>query len=144
VWVSDLEFVTEQNGWGPLERDRSNGEQGATDGRPITIGGQVYEKGLGVHAESIVDVYLGGNCMTFTADVGVDDEVGNAGSVVFEVYTDGVRQFASPTLRGPDAPLPVSLDVTGAQMLRLRVHDAGNGNGNDHADWAAAALQCGE
>lgn len=144
VWVSDLEFLTEQNGWGPLERDRSNGEQGATDGNPITIGGQVYEKGLGVHAESIVDVYLGGNCLNFTADVGVDDEVGNNGSVVFEVYTDGERQFTSPTLRGPDAPLPVSVDVTGAHILRLRVHDSGNGNGFDHADWAAAALQCGE
>lgn len=113
------------------------------DGRPITIGGQVYEKGLGVHAESIVEVYLGGNCDRFTADVGVDDEVGNNGSVVFEVYADGERRFASPTLRGPDAPMPVSVDVAGARMLRLRVHDAGNGNGFDHADWAAAALQCG-
>ena len=67
VWVSDLEFLTEQNGWGPLERDRSNGEQGATDGNPITIGGPVHEKGLGLPAESVLDVYLGGNCLNFNA-----------------------------------------------------------------------------
>jgi hypothetical protein len=62
--------------------------------------------------------------------------------VGFELYTDGERQWASPTLFGPDPPLPVSVDVTGAQVLRLRVHDAGDGNGYDHADWAAAALSC--
>ncbi|MBO0870379.1 MAG: beta galactosidase jelly roll domain-containing protein, partial [Micromonosporaceae bacterium] len=34
--VSDLPFLSATNGWGPVERDTSNGEQAAGDGRPIT------------------------------------------------------------------------------------------------------------
>ncbi|MFD0524474.1 beta-galactosidase [Paractinoplanes durhamensis] len=42
VAVSDLPFLSSTNGWGPVERDTSNGEQPSGDGRPITIAGQVY------------------------------------------------------------------------------------------------------
>jgi NPCBM/NEW2 domain len=73
--VSDLSFVSSSNGWGPVERDTSNGEQAAGDGHPITIRGTVYAKGLGVHADSDVAFFLGGNCSRFTATVGIDDEV---------------------------------------------------------------------
>jgi beta-galactosidase len=140
--VSALRFLAEENGWGPVERDRSNGEQPAGDGRTITIGGQQYATGLGVHALSVVDVYLGGACERFTAAVGVDDEIGNRGSVVFETLTDGQVRSTSPLLRGADGAFAVDVDVTGAQVLRLRVHDGGDGNGGDHADWADARLSC--
>lgn len=50
VYLSDLNWVgTPINGWGPVEKDRSNGERGATDGNVITIEGQTYAKGLGAH-----------------------------------------------------------------------------------------------
>jgi hypothetical protein len=81
-WVSDLPF-TATNGWGPVERDMSNGEALAGDGHPITIGGTQYAKGLGVHPAGDVTLNLAGNCARFTAAVGVDDEVGAAGSVRF-------------------------------------------------------------
>ncbi|MEK9809945.1 MAG: NPCBM/NEW2 domain-containing protein, partial [Candidatus Nanopelagicales bacterium] len=35
------------NGWGPAERNRSNGEQGAADGGPIRIRGQQFATGIG-------------------------------------------------------------------------------------------------
>ena len=34
-------------------------------------------------------------------------------------------------------------DVVGAQVLDLNVGDAGDGNGNDHGDWAAPTVTCG-
>jgi beta-galactosidase len=34
------------------------------------------------------------------------------------------------------------VDVTGGALLELRVTDGGDGNGGDHADWAAARLAC--
>ncbi|MGH2445283.1 MAG: PQQ-dependent sugar dehydrogenase, partial [Candidatus Limnocylindria bacterium] len=37
VYLSDLPFVSSTNGWGPVERDRSNGETGATDGGTLTL-----------------------------------------------------------------------------------------------------------
>ncbi|MDP1803586.1 MAG: PQQ-dependent sugar dehydrogenase, partial [Acidimicrobiales bacterium] len=53
TFLSDLTPTgTPTNAWGPYERDRSNGEQGATDGAPLRIGGTTYPKGLGVHAAS--------------------------------------------------------------------------------------------
>ncbi len=141
-WLSDRAFASVANGWGPVEKDRSNGEQAAGDGDTLTIAGVEYEKGLGVHALSTVDVPIDGNCNRFRADTGVDDETGSGGSVIFEVWLDGVRAAVSPTMRGTGLAHRFDLDVTGARTLRLQVTDAGDGNGNDHADWAAARLSC--
>jgi beta-galactosidase len=141
VKVSDLPFSA-NNGWGEVERDRSNGEAGSTDGGPITINGVRYAKGLGVHSYSSVRVFLGGNCTRFTAVVGVDDETGDNGSARFVVQTDGTAQVTTPVLRGTDDGLPVEADVTGAQWLDLIADDGGDGNTYDHVDWADATLVC--
>ncbi|MDI6100323.1 glycoside hydrolase family 2 TIM barrel-domain containing protein [Actinoplanes sp. NEAU-A12] len=142
-WVSDLPFVQATNGWGPVERDRSNAEQAAGDGRPLTLGGVAYDKGIGVHAVSAVTVDLTGRgCTTFRADTGVDDEMGNSGSVVFEVWVDGVLKASSGRLTGSADARPIEADVTGGSRLELRVTDAGDGVGADHGDWAAARLLC--
>ncbi|WP_233625455.1 glycoside hydrolase family 2 TIM barrel-domain containing protein [Actinoplanes sp. ATCC 53533] len=141
-WLSDRPFTAPVNGWGPAEKDRSNGEQGAADGRPLTIGDVVYPKGIGVHAVSTVQVELGGECTRLRADVGVDDETGSAGSVTFEVWGDGSRLAQTGVLTGAAPAQRLDVDVTGVRRLELRVTDAGNGNGNDHADWAAARLAC--
>ncbi len=133
-YVSDLPFVAEVNGWGPVERDMSNGEDGAGDGRPITVGGVEYAKGLGVHADSSVTIALD-QCQMFTAVVGVDDEVGNGGSVAFLIEGDGEPLAAVPLQTGSDPGEPVSVDVAGVSQLRLVVDDLGN-KGHDHADWA--------
>ncbi|GID51369.1 beta-galactosidase [Actinoplanes capillaceus] len=144
LWVSDLPFLEQVNGWGPVERDRSNAEQPAGDGRPLTIGGVVYDKGLGGHAVSRVAVDLTGRgCTAFRADVGVDDEMGSSGSVAFEVWVDGVLTSSSGRLTGTASAQPLTADVTGGSRLELRITDGGDGVGADHGDWAAARLICG-
>ncbi|MGP3983187.1 beta-galactosidase [Streptomyces sp. KR80] len=140
-YVSDLPLVRAVNGWGPVEKDASNGENATGDGRPITIGGTTYTKGLGVHADSRVRVYLGGACTRFTAVVGVDDEVGTGGSVTFKVTADRRDLHTSPVRYGPDDGMPVDVDVTGTRWLDLTV-DGGGDISTDHADWAAAKLTC--
>jgi beta-galactosidase GanA len=141
--VSDLSFVSATNGWGPVERDTSNAEQAAGDGHPITIAGTAYPKGLGTNAISDVRVYLGGRCGQFTASVGVDDEQRGAGTVTFSVVADGRTVATTPTLRGNQPAVTLAADVAGAQMLDLVVGDGGDGNGNDHGDWANPVLTCG-
>ncbi|GAB2630278.1 hypothetical protein GCM10009743_00880 [Kribbella swartbergensis] len=141
-WVSDLEFLDSTNGWGPVERDRSNGEDGAADGAPITLDGVQYAKGLGTHAPSSVSVRIGGNCKTFTAKVGVDDEVEDRGKVSFKVLVDGVAKYTSDLLTGTSPTANVSVDVTGGQTLTLQVTDGGDGITSDHADWAEAKVSC--
>ncbi|WP_443053414.1 beta-galactosidase [Streptomyces sp. NBC_00285] len=141
--VSDLPFLSSTNGWGPVERDSSVGEQAAGDGRAISIAGVGYAKGLGTNALSDVQLYLGGNCSRLTAQVGVDDETNGAGTVTFSVIADGKTLVTTAKLSGRQAAVPIDVDVSGAQVVDLKVGDAGDGNGNDHGDWGAPTLTCG-
>ncbi|MFI6094301.1 glycoside hydrolase family 97 catalytic domain-containing protein [Lentzea sp. NPDC051213] len=140
--VSELPFMSETNGWGPVERDRSNGESSGGDGRPLSIGGTTYAKGIGVHAPSAIDVYLGRGCERFTAKIGLDDETGQPGSVAFQVFGDDKPLYDSGVLRGKGAAVPIDVDVTNVRMLSLRVTDGGDGRNFDHADWAETVLAC--
>jgi beta-galactosidase len=88
-------------------------------------------------------VDIGGRCSLFLADVGLDEEVGAGGSVVFEVWGDGRRLATSGLVRGTQAAVPLSADVAGVERLSLVVTKGGDGNADDHADWGDARLACG-
>lgn len=141
-YLSDLPQLSASNGYGPVEKDTSNGESAAGDGKQLTIGGQVYAKGLGVHADSTVEYYAGGSCSTVTARVGVDDEKGDKGSVAFEIWADGTKAASTGVLTNTMAAQPVSADVSGARVVRLVVTDGGDGVDSDHADWADPRITC--
>jgi beta-glucanase (GH16 family) len=141
-YLSDLcELGDADNAWGPVEKDLSNGEEAEGDGGPLTIAAEVYSKGLGAHAPSDIGYALNGNCSTFYAMVGVDDEMRDAGSVVFEVWGDGAQLYQSSVITGAGGATSVEVDVSGVAQLRLVVSDDG-GNGSDHADWAEARVDC--
>ncbi|WP_420595251.1 NPCBM/NEW2 domain-containing protein [Deinococcus sp.] len=134
------------NGWGPFETNRSNGGQAAGDGLPLTLNGVVYAKGFGVHAESKLRYSLlntkSATCNTFSASVGVDDEVGSQGSAVFQVFVDGVKKYDSGIMTGSSATKNLSVSIAGARTLALKVTDAGDGKAYDHADWVSPMIQC--
>ncbi|MEF2278508.1 NPCBM/NEW2 domain-containing protein [Deinococcus sp. YIM 134068] len=147
--INTLQYETPtlaRNSWGPFERNRSNGEQQPGDGRPLTLNGQTYAQGLGVHAGSELRFDLkgtnGARCNNFTADIGVDDEVGGRGSVIFQVWADGTQLYDSGVTTGAGATKRVNVGVVGRQELRLVVTDGGNGISYDHADWADPKLEC--
>ena len=140
--VSDLDFISATNGWGPVERDESVGGNNAGDGAPLTIDGTVYPKGLGTNSVSDITIYLGGNCSAFTSTVGNDDEAGTAGSETFSVIGDGKTLATTDTIRGGDPAQTLAADLTGVQTLDLVVGDAGDGNAYDHGDWAMPKLTC--
>lgn len=134
-------FVNVTNAWGPVERDRSNGEREAGDGRALTLNGQTFARGFGTHAGSSMTFDLGGRCQSFTASVGVDDEVGDRGSVIFQVYADGAKLYDSGRMTGKSATKTLRVSVAGKRELRLVVTDAGDGNQFDHADWVQPTLR---
>ncbi|MEU7176783.1 MULTISPECIES: NPCBM/NEW2 domain-containing protein [Streptomyces] len=142
AYAAELPWLTSANGWGPVEKNTSVGERAAGDGGPISIGGTRFERGLGVHAPSEVSFYTGGRCSAFTAQVGIDDEVGDKGSVAFEVWADGERVAASATRTGADPATTLTAGLTGAETVRLVVTDGGDGVDYDHADWADARFSC--
>ncbi|MFI9803863.1 NPCBM/NEW2 domain-containing protein [Streptomyces sp. NPDC052301] len=141
-YLSDLPWLSAVSGWGPVERDSSNGESAAGDGHPITVGGTQYAKGLGVHALSDISFYSGKACEKVTADVGLDDEKGTHGTVAFEIWADGTKAASTGVLTNAIPAQPLTADVTGAQVVRLVVTDGADGIDSDHADWADARLTC--
>ncbi|MEK9147166.1 MAG: NPCBM/NEW2 domain-containing protein [Patescibacteria group bacterium] len=144
-YLSDLAWFQIKNGWGPVEKDTSNGETLLGDGRVLTINGKTYKKGLGAHAPSEVLLYLGGKCQTFTADVGVDDySIGTQASVIFGILGDDRPLWnSSAIMHAGDEAQKVNLDVSGKNEIKLVVTDAGDGGTSDHADWADAQVFCG-
>ncbi|QUI30448.1 NPCBM/NEW2 domain-containing protein [Streptomyces alfalfae] len=140
--LGDLPWVSATNGWGPVERNTSNGENAAGDGNPLTIGGKTYAKGLGVHAPSSVEYYAGAACEKVTASVGVDDEKLTRGTVAFEIWADTKKVASTGVLTNAMPAQELSADVTGARVVRLTVTDGGDGIDSDHADWAEAVLSC--
>ena len=141
AYLSDLEWVSATNGWGPVERDMSNGERDSNDGQTITIDGTTYEKGLGCHARSEIVYHLDGNASRFVSDIGVDDEVdGSIGSVIFQVWDDDVKVYESDVMTDEMGPESIDVDVSDTDFLRLVVTADGNGKDYDHADWAGAQV----
>jgi hypothetical protein len=134
VWADQLEPVSATQEWGHLRKRKSAEEN------PIRIAGKTYEHGLGTHANSEIIYPLKGAYKTFEAEVGVDDEKGGAGTVVFQVFVDDEKVFDSGTMRGKMPAKKVSVSLEGADELRLVVTDAGDGINCDHADWADARL----
>jgi alpha-galactosidase len=133
-YLSDLPPVYAYSSWGTLTANRS------IAGNPITLNGTTYAKGLGANSYAGFEYRLGGVAARFQADVGVDDDVGNNGSVIFQVYADGVEIYRSLRMTGGAAHQSVDLEVTGVNRLTLGANDADDGNAYDHADWAGARV----
>ncbi|WP_439659964.1 NPCBM/NEW2 domain-containing protein [Lentzea sp. HUAS TT2] len=144
VWASDVAFTTERSGYGPVERDRSNGGYVGGDGKTLTINGKTYTKGLGAHAQAELILYVGGRCTSFSSEVGIDDErdVNQVGSAVFEVWADGTKVADSGLRTWRDDAVPVAGSLRGAKFLRLVVGDGGDGVRFDRGDFAGARLSC--
>ncbi len=133
VRLSDLDLRVKQD-FGEFHRDLS------VDGNPITIAGQKFDHGFGTHANSTVRLGLGGKAGSFTAKVGVDDELTDVGTVTFTLTGDGKKLWESSAMNFGDAPESVTVDLHGIQTLVLSARDGGDGNNHNHADWADAKI----
>ena len=145
TYLSNLRPFYESNGYGPIEMDKSNGENAAGDGTTIKLKGVSYAKGIGTHANSEIRYYLNNNFGRFITDIGIDDEVSNATegtTVIFKVYKDNALSYSSAVLNKNSATVKLNIDVTNVNELKLEVNDAGDNFFGDHADWAGARLHC--
>jgi fibronectin type 3 domain-containing protein len=141
-YASDLQPIWSYSGFSTVKKDKS------IDGNTITLNGVTYAKGIGTHAIGGQEYNLGGSASRFQCDVGVDDEVGSSGSVIFQVIADGMKIYDSGIMTGSTATKTIDLDVTGVRRLTLGVTDTGNdvvpGSSTRinfcHADWAGAKI----
>jgi alpha-galactosidase len=136
LWISDLELNGIEQGWGSPRRDLS------LEGKPLTVNGVVYPRGLSTHAVSNFSIDLRGGAQRFLAEVGVDDEVGKEApsSITFVVYGDNKELWRSGVMRVFMPAQRADIDLRGVRRLDLAVEDGGDGIGWDHADWGVARI----
>lgn len=135
IWVETLDLSKMSQDYGRPRAGKS------VDGNPLTLNGATYPHGIGTHARSEFTIDLKGAATFFASLVGLDDEKkGSKGSVGFQLFVDGKRAVDTGVLRSGDSPRLVSVNLTGAKRLTLRVTDGDDGIDSDHADWAGAYL----
>ena len=134
IWLETLDLSLMDQGWGTPQAAHS------VDNHPLTLHGAVYPHGIGTHADSEWTIDLKGRARRFASVVGVDDDSGDKGSVVFVIWVDGKEVKRSEAMRGGAVPAVLSVDLQGAKEMVLAVEDAGDGIDHDHADWAGAML----
>jgi len=146
VHLSDLSPLKATAGWNTVKSDRN------IVGKPLSLCGTAYEKGMGVHARSELVYALKPEYRRFVALVGIDDQAiadrkvdprgfADKGSVVFEVSVDDDLLYRTPVLVPAqrwhiDLPLPA-----GAHHLRLVVTDGGDDFQYDWGDWVLAGFK---
>lgn len=131
VYLSDIKPSSVK---GIYKNDQSIG------GNVVTVNGQKYDKGVGVKANSELVYEIDGSFDRLFGHVGMDDEVGDKGSVMFRVFADGKLVFESPEMTGENIKQLMELEIKGVKKLRLVLTDLGDGNDNDHGDWVDAKL----
>jgi hypothetical protein len=145
IFISELEPLTvkeEPIFTAPLawKRDRSVG------GNVLTLGGQKFEKGLGVHARSEITFAVPADCNAFFATIGIDDETRResssrqpAGDCEFIVLGDD-RELFTARMKSADAPKPIRVDLRNVKKLTLLVEPGEDFDFADHANWCDARL----
>ena len=132
VYLSALEPVSADQGWGELTSDAS------VENRRLRLRGTTYRRGIGTHAPSKLLYNVPAGYDWFEAVVGVDDETEGRGSIVAAVYLDGTRAFESPVLTGDSEPAVVRIPLAGARQILLVAETTADGQRFDHVDWADA------
>jgi hypothetical protein len=139
VSLADLKALKATVGWGDHPRmNRSIGD------KPLTLDGKVYQKGVGVHADSELEYDLKPEYSRFVSVIGLDDEMitFGQGNIVFEIEIDGKKMLSSPVIRAGeymyvDLPIP-----EGSKKIHLAVYGGGINIGVNgaHGDWAEAGF----
>ncbi len=136
VWLDQLDLSAATQGYGMPGKNRT------VDGKTLTIAGKTFERGFGSHAVSSLTVLLDGKAKSFSAQVGIDDEVkGHDPAAEFELYADGKKIWSSGIMRPGDAARPCNVTLDSVKKLELVVADGGNGNYYDHVDWVDAKFE---
>ena len=133
VFLSELKPLFATAGWSTPNYNHS------LNGAELSIAGRKFKKGIGTHAPSKIKYYLGGAFTHFKSWVGIDDETGGKGSVVFRILGDGRVLWESGKMKAGQIK-QVKVNLSGVKILSLEVTDAGDGKDFDHADWANPLL----
>jgi len=136
-------IVEWRQGWGMPRIDRS------IAGGPLTLGGRVYERGLGTHADSAIRIRAPGPIRTIRAFAGLDDNpatrasAANRGApkrLLFSVEAGGREVWRGGPVGLNDQPLAVEGAGGGSEDVVLKVAETSGRIEYAHADWAGLEI----
>lgn len=143
IRLSSLEIEKTKCGWENHQPKKDK----SIDGNNITVGGKVYESGVGTHGPSQIIIKLNGSVTDFYTVLGVDDEVKEAGNFDYHVYVKAeggaTEDVAKGTInRFSNQSVDIHADnLSGWKYLYLETSNGNDGtNTCDHVDWANAYL----
>ena len=122
-------------GWGGAQPDATPYNQ------PLAIAGKTYASGIGVLANSRLEIRNKGYSR-LTAMAGVDDSAADSRhGVRFAVYGDGKLLARTPLVRRGETPTPIAVDVKGVALIEM-VAQADDGVPGEMlpVSWGDAAL----
>jgi len=134
-----IELVCLKQGWGHIRSGLSIVDA------PICLNGNVYEHGIGTHADSVIEVRSAQPMTRFQAIAGLDDNrnsrgVSSALKLIFSIEAGGCEIWRSAPLGLQDSPAQVDVDLGGVRQCTLKVKSANGDLNFAHADWAQAVV----
>ena len=121
-------------GWGGARADS------APYGQTLQVARKTYSSGIGILANSRLEVRNAGY-QRFTTKVGVDDSASDKNSkVIFTVYGDGRRLAQSPPLKWGDEARALEVDVSSVNLIELVARSRSADNEALSVTWGDAAL----
>jgi len=133
VPLASLDLKQMTCGWSEPKANQAIG------GGPLSIAGKPWSAASALMQTANFRMDLGGNAKRFTAQVGVNDSANVQGSVEFIVIGDSKELWRSGVMKAGQPARKVDVALTGVNVLTLHATDAGDGESNDHADWAGRA-----
>ena len=134
IWLDDLVIQTYSEGI-PGVNAKMNGA-----GDSIRMAGQVFKRGIGVQATSILSFYLKGNATEFSATVGVDDQGNQFLPHQFYLVADGKVMFSSGDMKYGDKSKSFTVNLKGVDRMGLLVMVNDQGYTKVYSNWADAQI----
>lgn len=138
-WLSQLEPVSYEHTpaislhW-DFQRDRN------VLGKPMTIAGEHFARGIGVHSRSVLTYELAGGYREFVTSLGLDDSAGPLADVDVAIRIGGRPVYRKEHLKSGQLEGPLRFPLNGAKRLELIVNFGANGDVQDRFNWADSAL----
>lgn len=111
------------------------------DGGPLRLGGQSYAKGLALKSRTLLVYRTAGKYSRFETIAGIDAGVAPLGHVRLTIRGDDKPQpLFEADIAGGDAPLPISLNISGVRKLSIEVDFGQGGDVSDYLDLCEARV----
>ncbi len=132
VYLSALNPLRSQQGWGNLQRDRS------VSGGTLRLEQRLYLRGVGTHAPAEIVYDIPAGAAEFRVRAGVHHNPRQWGTLVLRIALDREVVYVSPKLTGAGPIVDVALPLRDAKQLTIFADHAGDGLRSDHLDLALA------